>query len=406
MPPLAGVRVVEVANFLAGPFCATQLADLGAEVTKIEPPGTGDQERVSAPLIDGESSGFVRVNRGKRSLSVDLKRAQGKAILRRLLQTADILVENLRPGAMRRLGFGYDEVTQLRPELIYVSASGWGQDGPLSELPGLDIMAQARGGLMSITGQPSGEPSKVGVPVCDLVCGLYGALAAVAALAWRQRTGIGQHIDVNLLESGVSLAVWEAARYFATGEIPTAQGSAHPLSAPYQAVRASDGYLTVGAVTPKAWAALCAVLEAPHLLDDPRYADKNTRRRNRDSLIPTIESITMTRPVAHWISLLEAAEVPCAPVNDFGQVFEDEHLNKRQFFWDAEHSTLGLVRQLGSPMRFSGTPANRGTAGPLLGEHSTRILEEIGYSTTEIQDFITTGAVFQHPVTAHQPTLS
>src|SRR5258708_30084727 len=259
-PPLAGIRVVEVGNFMAGPYCAMQLADLGADVVKIENPAGGDNVRLTAPFLDGESSNFIRLNRNKRSLALDLKQPEGVEIFRRLAARADVVVENLRPGTMAGLGLDYPGLREANPGLVYVAASGWGQTGPYSKLAGLDIMAQAMSGQMSITGEPGGDPVKVGVPVCDLVCALYGAPAAVSARRARERDGQGQYIDVSLFEAGVSLAVWEAGRYFATGEVPGRLGSAHQVSAPYQAVRASDGSFTVGATSPRTWPAFCAVL--------------------------------------------------------------------------------------------------------------------------------------------------
>jgi len=383
--PLVGIRVLEVGNYMAGPFCGMQLADLGAEVIKVEPPDGGDQVRRMAPLLDGEGSAFVRLNRNKRSIALNLKSPEGKEIFRKLVGTADVVVENLRPGTMMDLELGYDALRQLNPGLVYVAASGWGQDGPLSPQPGLDIMAQARSGLMSITGTPGGDPVKVGVPVCDLVCALYGALAAVSALYARRETGAGQFIDVSLLESGVSLAIWEAGKFFATGEIPRPQGSAHQSNAPYQAFASADGWLTIGATTPPNWVSFCRALGLDRLLEDSRYADTSLRYRHRDTLIPEIEKVIATRPTAHWLTLLERAGVPCAPIEDFGQVFNDPHLNARDYFWNAAHPTLGQVRQLGSPMRFSDTPVRREKAGPLLGEDSASLLAELGYPATDIE---------------------
>ena len=378
-PPLTGVRVVEVGNYMAAPFCAMQLADLGAEVIKVEHPDGGDQVRQTAPLIDGEGSAFMRLNRNKRSFALDLKTDFGKQVFRKLVGTADIVVENLRPGTMQDLGLDYDSLRGINPGLIYVAASGWGQDGPLRDQPGMDIMAQARSGLMSITGTPGGELVKVGVPVCDLVCALYGALAAVAALYSRDDDGEGQYIDVSLLEAGVSLAIWEAGSFFATGAIPRPSGSAHQSAAPYQAFRAADGWLTIGATTPPNWKALCRALGLESLLEDERYGDASRRHRNREALATTIESVTSTRPTEHWLALLGEAGVPCAPILDFGQVFTDPHLLAREYFWDAPHKKVGLVRQLGSPMRFSRTPVRRDTAGPVLGEDSAALLAELGY---------------------------
>ncbi len=378
-PPLAGIRVVEVGNYMAAPFCAMQLADLGAEVIKVEHPDGGDQVRQSAPLIDGEGSAFMRLNRNKRSIALDLKSQRGKEIFRKLAATADVVVENLRPGTMKDLGLEYQSLERVNPALIYVAASGWGQEGPLRDQPGMDIMAQARSGLMSITGTPGGEPVKIGVPMCDLVCALYGALAAVAALCERRQSGKGQYIDVSLLEAGVSFAIWEAGSFFATGSIPQPSGSAHQNAAPYQAFRASDGWLTIGATTRPNWTALCRALGLDGLLGDERYLDSNLRHRNREALASTIESVTSTRSVGHWLGVLGEAGVPCAPIQDYGQVFTDPHLLARHYFWDAPHSKVAPVRQLGSPMRFSRTPVRRDTAGPLLGEDTAELLAELGY---------------------------
>ncbi len=393
--PLAGVRVLEVGQFMAAPFCAMQLADLGADVVKIESPRGGDPVRGTGPFVGGESSPFLRLNRNKRSLGLDLKEPRGVQVLWRLIEGADILVENLRPGTFGRLGFPWEELHRRNPRLISVVASGWGQDGPLAQLAGLDIMAQARGGLMSITGEPGGDPVKVGVPVCDLVCALYGALAAVSALQARSRTGQGQRIDVSLFEAGVSLSIWEAGRYFATGEIPRPQGSAHQANAPYQAVRTEDGWITIGAATERNWTAFCQAVELRPLLEDDRYRTTNSRLDNRDSLIAAIESRTRQATTAHWMAVLEAAGVPCAPIQNYAEVYSDPHLLAREYFWDAPHPREAAeeVRQLGSPMRFSATPARRDAAGPLLGEHSEAVLGEAGLTAEEITSLLADGIV-------------
>jgi len=391
--PLTGIRVLEVGNYFAGPFCGMQLADLGAEVIKVENPEGGDQVRLVAPLLEGEGSAFIRLNRNKRSIAIDLKATEGKEIFRKLVATADVVVENLRPGTMRDLGLDYETLRRLNPGLIYVAASGWGQDGALRDRPGMDIMAQARSGLMSITGQPHQDPVKVGVPICDLACALYGALAATAALYARRESGAGQYIDISLLESGVSLAVWEAGGYFATGQIPGPLGSAHQTSAPYQAFRAADGWLTIGATTKFNWTALCRALGLDGLLEDDRYLDANLRYRNRESLAEAIERVTSTDSVEHWIAVLDGAGVPCAPIQDFGQVFNDPSLVDRDYYWDAPHPTLGKVRQLGSPMRFSATPVRRDKAGPRLGEDSVGLLGELGYSDDQSDQLLRRGVV-------------
>ena len=386
-PPLDGILVVEVGNFMAGPFCAMQLADLGADVVKIENPRGGDNVRLTPPFVDGESSNFVRLNRNKRSLALDLKSEDGKEIFRRLIARSDVVVENLRPGTMADLGLDYQTLLPLNPRLVYVAASGWGQTGPYSELAGLDIMAQGMSGLMSITGNPDGSPVKVGVPVCDLVCALYGALAAVAALRARERDGKGQFIDVSLFEAGVSLAVWEAGRFFATGEVPHPLGSAHQSTAPYQAFKASDGHFTAGVPSPSLWTAFLRVLKLERLETDPRFATNADRLANRSELIPLIEAVTATGTRAGWIAAFQEAGVPCGAIQTYDQVFNDPQLAERGYFWDGEHETLGPVRQLGSPMRLSETPTRRDSAGPRLGQHSEEVLAELGYPPAEIRRF-------------------
>lgn len=393
---------------MAAPFATMHLADLGARVLKVENPATGgDPVRATGPFIEGESSPFARLNRNKESVGLDLKHPEGLEAFRRLVQNADVLVENLRPGTMRRLGLGYEDLRELNPRLIYASASGWGQDGPLAMLPGLDIMAQARGGLMSITGTADGDPVKIGVPICDLVCAMYVSMAVLAALRQRDLDGEGQHLDVSLLEAGVSFAIWEAGKYFATGEVGVPLGSAHQSTAPYQAVRTLDGHVTVGAVTTKTWQAFCGALGLGDLVDDERYVDASSRHAHRPTLIPAIEDVTTTLTTDEVIDRLDAAGVPCAPIANYEQVFNDDHLNQRGYFWDAEHPVMGPVRQLGSPMRLSRTPVRRGNAGPLLGQDTRAALEEVaGFSASEVDALADAGVVADpaHPgAPPHQP---
>ena len=390
---LAGLRVLEVGVFMAAPFAGMQLADLGADVVKVEPPGRGDPSRQIGPFVEGESAPFVRLNRNKRSVALDLKSPDGIAVFRRLVASADILLENLRPGAMRRLGLGYDDLRALNPRLVYVSLSGWGQDGPRAGLPGLDVMAQARSGLMSITGEPGRPPVKIGVPICDLVSGLYAALAATSAIRAREATGAGQHVDVSLFEAGVSFAIWEAGRYFGAGQVGGPLGSAHQSTAPYQAFETADGWITIGAVTPKTWAGLCEVLDLPALLADERYADAYERQSLRSELCPVIERATANWPTADLVAALETAGVPCAPISDYAEVFGDDHLEARQFFWDAPHPKLGDVTQIGSPMRLSDSPVVRRTAGPTLGADTRGVLLESGLSVAEIDALAASAAV-------------
>src|SRR2546430_10535536 len=289
-------------------------ADLGADVVKVEHPKEGDLARLLEPLASGESGNFARLNRDKRSLALDLKRDEGRAVFRRLAINADVIVENLRPGTMDGLGLSPRSLLDANPRLIYVAVTGWGLDGPYAKRPALDIIVQGQSGLMSITGEEGGAPVKVGVSIADLTAALYAPIATLAALRARDRDGKGQLVDVSMFESAVSLAVWEAGIHFTTGEVPHAAGSAHQLVAPYQAVAASDRPFTVGATTPANWTAFCRTLGLGSLEHDPRYADANSRQRHRAQLVPAIEAVTRTRPAAHWLGLLRAAGVPCGEI--------------------------------------------------------------------------------------------
>jgi crotonobetainyl-CoA:carnitine CoA-transferase CaiB-like acyl-CoA transferase len=392
-PPLTGIRVLEVGNYMAGPFCGMQLADLGADVIKVENPEGGDMSRQGGPFVDGEGANFLRINRNKRSLALDLKSEAGKEIFRKLIAQADIVVENLRPGTMRGLELDYELLRAINPRLIYVAASGWGQDGPYAPLPGLDIMAQAMSGLMSITGEEGGGPVKIGVPMCDLVCALYGALGAVAALRVREETGKGQLIDVSLFEAGVSFSIYEAAKYFTTGEIPRRHGSAHQTNALYQALRTSDGYFTVGANSEKNWAAFCKVAGLEHLINDSRFVGPHLRREHLAELLPMVEAVTVTKTSRWWVDELQKVGVPCALLQNYDQVFNDPHLLARDYFVDAPHAKVGNVRQLSSPMRLSESPLKIRRAGPLLGEDTADILGELGLDANEISALNERGVV-------------
>lgn len=376
--PLEGIRVVEVGNFLAAPYCTMQLADLGADVVKVERPGGGDLVRSTGPFLDGESSPFIRINRNKRSLALDLKTPEGREVFLALSRRADVIVENLSPGSMASLGLTYETLSADHPELIYVAASGWGQDGPYADRPGLDIIVQGMSGIMSITGEPEGPPVKVGVPIADLTCALYAALAALSALHVRDRTGRGQFVDVSLLESGVSLAIWEAAQYFATGTVHGRLGTAHQASAPYQAIRASDGEFCLGAPSNATFAALCEAIGRPELVDDGRFVDNPQRFANREVLVEELEKATVRAPRRHWVSRLSDAGVPCGSIQSYPEVFADEHLAERRFFTSAPHATLGSTEQIASPLRFSETKTVMRRSGPRLGEHTAEILDELG----------------------------
>ena len=392
-PPLDGIRVIEVGNFMAVPFCGMQLADLGADVIKVENPDGGDLTRATGPFVAGESANFLRLNRNKRSLALDLKSTRGAQLFRRLALRADVVIENLRPGTMKRLGLDYPALADDAPGLIYVAATGFGGDGPYANWPGLDIIAQGMSGLMSITGEPGGAPVKVGVPIADLTCALYAAIGVLAALQARARDGKGQFIDVSLLESAVSLAVWEAGRYFTTGDVPEPTGSAHQAIAPYQAVRSADGWFTFGANTEAHWRRSCAVLGRDALAADERFATNAQRLSNRAALLREIEAVTAEDSTAHWIEAFTAAGIPCGPIWRFDRVFADPHLAERGFFPDVPHPVAGPVTQIGSPLRFSRTPVRMDAAGPSLGANNLAILREAGLDDAEIAELLDAGIV-------------
>jgi crotonobetainyl-CoA:carnitine CoA-transferase CaiB-like acyl-CoA transferase len=392
---LDGIRVLEVGNYIAGPYCATILADLGADVLKVEEPGVGDVVRSYGAMFPEveDSATFLTLNRNKRSIGLNLKDPAGKEIFRRMTSQADVVVENLRPGAMRRLGLDYEALSAANPGLIYVAASGWGQDGPLSADAGLDIMAQARSGIMSVTGDPGGGPAKAGLPVCDIGCAMYGAIGVLAALHHRNATGEGQHIDVSLHETGVSYALWEWAKVSATGAIPTRLGAVHPTAAPYQALRARDGWFTVGAGTPRTWQSFCGAMSLEWMTTDTRFETNADRVDNRAELIAEIELLTLQEPVDHWLATLRKGGVPCAPIQDYARVFEDEVLTDRNWFWESTAANGTSVRQMGSPVRMSKSAPVRRNAGPQLGDSTLTVLADLGVRRDDIDGLLQRGVI-------------
>jgi len=380
---LAGIRVLDVTQVMAGPFCAMQLCDMGADVIKVEPP-QGDSTRRMPGAIGSDSPGFNALNRGKRGIVLDLKSAGGQRVFRRLLQRTDIVIENYRPGVMREFGLDYGSLSGDYPALIYASISGYGQTGPDREKGGFDLIAQGVSGLMSVTGEPGGPPMKVGVPLTDLGAALFALSAILAALHYRSRTGRGQHVDTSLIEAGLALSVWESAQYFSEGVTPEPMGSAHRMLAPYQAIRCSDGYITLGAGSDRLFERLTKVLGRPDWTQDPSFATVAGRVRHRVDLVARIEALTVSHPRAVWIHRLEAAGVPCGPINTYAEAFADPQVQAREMVIDIQHPTLGDLRVAGSPMKMSETPPVVNRRAPLLGEHTREVLQEVGYNDDEI----------------------
>jgi crotonobetainyl-CoA:carnitine CoA-transferase CaiB-like acyl-CoA transferase len=379
---LDGIRVLDVSQVMAGPFCAMQLADMGADVVKVEPP-EGDPTRQMGAQEGSNSAGFAALNRGKRAIVLDLKKPAGRDALIRLASKADVLIENFRPGVMGQLGLDYKTLSAANSCLIYASISGYGQTGPDAAKGGFDLVAQGVSGLMSVTGEPNRPPVKCGVPLTDLGAGLFALGAILAALYHRERTTRGQHIDTSLLEAGLALSVWEAAEYF-SGVTPQPLGSAHRFLAPYQAIRCADGHITIGAGTDKLFAALCDLLGQPQWVKMPDFATAALRVQNRHVLTTRIETITLVKPMAHWLDRLNARGIPCGPINSYADAFANPQVQARQMVVSIDHPTLGEVKTLGSPIKMSETPPAVGRKVPQLGEHTQEVLKEAGFSDEEI----------------------
>ena len=383
MKALEGIRVIDFTQAMAAPFGTMNLADMGADVIKIEPPVTGEPTReLSSIAQNGHSATFMTMNRDKRGLTVDLKRPEGVEIVKRLVKTADVFVQNYRPGVAERLGLGYEDLRAANPRLIYCSVSGFGGTGPYAPRGGYDLIAQGMSGVISVTGE-EGAPAKSGVPLSDLCAGLFAAYGILCALEFRQRTGEGQLVDTSLLEAAMALTVWEATEYWVTGKAPKPLGSAHRLTAPYQALRAADGYFTVGANNDKLFEALCRVIARPDLLEDPRFKGRSGRMENRAALIEAIEKTTIGETRAHWLERLDRDGVPAGPINSYAEALADPHALARRMIVDLTHPGAGPIKALGIPVKLSETPGAVDRAAPLLGQHTSEILTELGFTDAE-----------------------
>jgi len=392
--PLMGVKVLDVSQVMAGPYSCMLLADMGADVIKVEPPGNGDQTRgaMGFKMKGPDSMGFLNMNRNKRSIAINLKSEAGKAILFKLVKEADILVENYRPGVMKRLGVGYEVMSKINPALVYVSISGFGQSGPWAMRPGFDLMAQAMSGIMSVTGNGDGKPVKAGVPVADIGCALFATYAALSAYIGAKNTGQGQYIDASLFDSALAFSIWDTSEYWGTGNPPVALGTANRMTAPYQAVKAKDGYFVMGATNNKLWQLLCGILERPDLLQKVEYQTIAGRLGQREQLIQELENSFALKSADEWIDLLLEHGIPAGPILDYPQAFESEHGKHRQMCIEIDHPLEGKVPNIGFAVKMQGTPQEVRRHPPLLGEHTQEVLMQAGFTPDEIKALEEQGA--------------
>jgi len=392
--PLEGIKVIELAQIMAGPTCGILLADMGADVIKVEKlPGGDDTRSYTEPSIAGESAPFMMMNRNKRGIAVNLKAPGGLEVVKRLLADADVVTENYRKGTLEKLGLGYDVLAKLNPRLVYCAVSGYGRTGPYADKGGFDLIAQGFAGIMSVTGEPGGPPVKAGTSIADINAGIFAALGIVSALLARQKTGRGQMVETSLMEAAVQQTYWQAAIYFATGVNPGPSGSAHLLTAPYQAFPTSDGWINIGGANQSNWERIVKVIGRTELADDPRFRTNGDRMRNLAALTPLIAERLRTRASADWVREFEAAGVPVGPVNRIGDMLADPQVRAREMVVEVDHPKAGRVNAIGHPIKFSETPGAVTRAAPLLGQHTRSVLAELGYGEGEIEELVRAGAV-------------
>jgi crotonobetainyl-CoA:carnitine CoA-transferase CaiB-like acyl-CoA transferase len=394
MGPLAGMKVVDLTHVMAGPTCTLMLADMGADVIKIEKVPLGDDTRQNAPNIGDETAAFLMMNRSKRGIALDLKQPGAAKVLRRLLQDADVLVENFGPGVMERLGFGYDDLRKQHPALIYCSLSGFGRTGPYKDRRGFDLVSQAMSGIMSFTGEGPGRPPvKCGAPLSDITAGILAAMGILAAYTHRLKTGEGQRVETSLYEAALVQTYWQSAIALATGVAPVAMGSAHPLNAPYQAFETADGWIVVGGANQKNWQRIADALGASELIHDPRFATAGLRVQHLAELEAELTPRFRRQSSEHWLAALEKQGVPCGPVRDMLQALSDPQTIAREMVVEVPHATLGTVQTLGVPVKFSRTPANIRHGAPVYGQHSREVLRDCGFGADEIATLERDGAL-------------
>ena len=392
--PLSGMVALDLTQIMAGPVCTMLLADMGADVIKIEKPNGGDDtRRMGPPFTGGWAAGFLALNRNKRSLALNLRDEQGRQVFRRLLENADVVVENFRPGVMERLGLDYPALAQIKPSLVYCSISGFGATGPYRDRGGFDLVAQGMSGLMSITGFPDSPPAKVGVPITDISAGTLAAYGILCAYIHALKTGQGQTVDASLLEAGIAYTIWESALYFAEGEIPGPLGSAHRVSAPYQALRTRDGYINIGAATQATWEQFCRAIGQESLIEDPRFKVPGDRKAREGELAELLELTLSRQTTAYWLELLAQAGVVAGPIYNMEQVYQDPQVRAREMVIDLEDPELGPLHNIGIPIKLSATPGRINRRAPALGEHSEEVLLAAGFSPAEVALLVENGVV-------------
>ncbi|QBI56281.1 CaiB/BaiF CoA transferase family protein [Streptomonospora litoralis] len=399
MKPLDGFRVLDLTRFLSGPYCTMVLAELGADVVKVEQPGTGDDSRRLAPKVNGESYPFGMPNRSKRSVSLDLKDERGRAAFHRMAARADLVIENFRPGVVKRLGIDHESLREVNDSLLYCSISGFGQTGPYRDRPGFDIMAQGAVGFLRMTGHPDGRPAKVGIAINDIAAGATAIYSILAAELNRRATGEGDYIDISLVDAGLAWTVWESGAYFGSGEEPAPTGTRHRRSTPYQAYRTADGYVTIGANNDRLWRRLVVDgLERPHWLEDERFATLTARMEHIDELQEEIEEVTATRTTAEWIKILDRAGVPGGPVLTYAEALADPHILARGMIGNVEHPIIGPMQTIAPPAKFSSLEFDIQGPAPWLGQHTTDVLADAGLTEDEIEALYADSVAFdEHP---------
>ncbi|PIU47840.1 MAG: formyl-CoA transferase [Candidatus Hydrogenedentes bacterium CG07_land_8_20_14_0_80_42_17] len=395
MGALDGIKVLDLSRVLAGPYGTQILADHGAEVWKVEIPGKGDDTRAfGPPFQNGESAYFMSVNRNKRSITINMKSNDGIEIIKNLLLKADVLIENFRPGTLDKFGLDADSALKMNPRLIYCSVSGFGQTGPWSRKPGYDLAIQGMGGIMSLTGEPDGPPTKVGTSIADIISGIYAAQGILLALVARNKTGRGQKIDISMLDGQISLLTYQAGIYFAEGKSPMRKGNQHPTICPYETFKTKDGYLNLAVGNDKLWLSFCELINRPDLKSDERFTTNPKRVACRNILFPILSEIFSTRSTAEWISLLEKAGIPAGPIFTVEEVLEHEQTKAREMVVAMEHPKAGRIRLTGIPIKLSDTPGKIKTPPPVAGQHTEEILRNVlGYSKEKIEELRKSGAI-------------